>query len=263
MIRNDYLHMSSRFRRIRVPLKVKLAASSRTPASHRPGVCVHMHTQVCTHTCIYHSKINEKEKKRKEKGKEDNANSLCQAPRPISVGAFGSGLAVPAAKPSGLQDTLPLLPRLRLLATVAGELALAGRYGAVAGQGSSTQTQIHTRWLPARASEEVGKRGSVGGRRGEVPRELLACKDFLRPQQKNCSRSLACWLPAPELSITMRAGASYSAVQVSTKQAAEPTDQIGAIYSVHSPVKCSNKNLWTSASCYKFFSFGGGVSNVP
>lgn len=70
VIRNDYLHMSFRFRRIRVPLKVKVASSSRTPASHRPGVCVHMHTQVCTQTCMYHSKISEKEKKRKKrKGK--------------------------------------------------------------------------------------------------------------------------------------------------------------------------------------------------
>lgn len=90
VVRNDYLHTSSRFRRTRVPLKVKVAASSRAPASHRPGVCVHMHTQVCTHTCIHHSKINEKEKGRKRKGRR------CQLalPGPKAdgpVGALGQG----------------------------------------------------------------------------------------------------------------------------------------------------------------------------
>lgn len=111
VIRNYYLHMSFRFRRIRVPLKVKVASSSRTPASHRPGVCVHMHTQVCTQTCMYHSKISEKEKKEEEKEREDDANLLCQAPRPTSAGAFGSGRAVLAAfKPSGYTRTAPQAP---------------------------------------------------------------------------------------------------------------------------------------------------------
>lgn len=40
-----------------------------------------------------------------------------------------------------------------------------------------------------------------------------------------------------------------------TNKVAELIDQVGAIYSVHSRVKCSNKNLWTSASCFNFSSF--------
>lgn len=98
VIRNDYLHMSFRFRRIRVPLKVKVASSSRTPASHRPGVCVHMHTQVCTQTCIYHSKISEKEKRgRKGKGRR------CQLALPGPKTHLGRGFWIRASCPSSLQ----------------------------------------------------------------------------------------------------------------------------------------------------------------
>lgn len=116
------------------------------------------------------------------------------------------------------------------------------------GTGVIDKTQTHgggqrrpLRWLG---------REAAGGRCGEVPGELLACLDFLRPQPKNGVLSPH---QGPELS-------SHHAGLASTKQAAEPTDQIGAIISVHSPVKCSNKNLWTLASCFNFFFFWGRKS---
>lgn len=68
--------------------------------------------------------------------------------------------------------------------------------------------------------------------------------------------------PLKSIALHRQADKSYSIRQASTKQAAEPTDQIGAIYSVHSPVKCSNKNLWTLASCFNFFLSKKSVEKV-
>lgn len=231
----------------RVPLRVKVAASSRTPASRRPGVCVHMHTRVCTHTCIHHSKTSEKEKGRK---KERKTYQLALPGPGADLGrAFGSRLAVrAAAKPSSLQITVPLLPRPQALPTVfkVEELVLAGGYGAVAGQGSATQMQTNgggqrgpLRWL---GGEAVG---------GSMERCLESCgpaRTSPDPSQKTVSS-----LPTEAQSSPSPGWPFLQRSQASTKQAAEPTDQIGAIYSVHSPVKCSNKNLWTLASCFNFF----------
>lgn len=48
-------------------------------------------------------------------------------------------------------------------------------------------------------------------------------------------------------------GLSCGPRQARTNKVAELIDQVGAFYSVHSRVKCSNKNLWTSASCFNSF----------
>lgn len=131
----------------RVPLKVKVAASSRTPASHRPGVCVHMHTRVCTHTCIHHSKISGG--KKGKKGKEDVPTRSARPPKLTWCDVAAQQQSLEAS------GQLSLLPISQALPTVskAGELALAGRHQAVAGQGSATQKQTHggllgpLRWL--------------------------------------------------------------------------------------------------------------------
>lgn len=197
-------------RGFRVPLKVKVAASSRTPASHRPGVCVHMHTRVCTHTCIHHSKISGG---RKEKRKGRRTNSLCQPPPPSWPGGiFGSGLADTAAQQRSLEASgqLPLLSRPQALPTVfkAGEL----RWQVATGCGGTgvSDTKADTWWWPVRASEVVGMRDS----RRQLERGPESC---------GLCRTSASSLPAEVQSSPSPSWQAYSIRPASTKRQSPQT----------------------------------------
>ena len=97
----------------------------------------------------------------------------------------------------------------------------------------------------AGGGEEEGWRGPCPGSPGEQDTDL-------RPSRRLASRTLSlrwrrrrAWARGP----------SCQPHQAHTNKVAELIDLVGAIYSVHSRVKCSNKNLWTSASCFNFFIF--------
>lgn len=108
--------------------------------------------------------------------------------------AFGSGLAVPAAKPSSLQDTLPLLPRPqrwpRWRESWRWQVATGlWRTGVI-------DTDADTRRLPARASEMVEKRGPVGSRR-RGSRRAAGLQGLSQTSAKNCALSPHQSSPSP------------------------------------------------------------------
>lgn len=105
-----------------------------------------------------------------------------------------------------------------------------------------SDTKADTWWWPVRASEVVGMRGS----RRQLERGPESCG--------LCRTSAEEMHPlSPLKSRALHHQADKPTAFAQPDKAAEPTDQIGAIYSIHSPVKCSNKNLWTLASCFNFF----------
>lgn len=158
MIRNDYLHTSSRFRRVPSFFEKWRWLRAPEPQLHTGLGCACTCRQEYIHIHVF---TTQKEVKKKKEGRKRGEKRQCQlvlpGPKADLGGAFGSGLAVPAAKPSSLEATLPPLPRPQapVLSVWGGrELVLAGYY-----RDRGHWQDANTWWWPAPASEVAGKRG--------------------------------------------------------------------------------------------------------
>ena len=173
--------------------------------------------------------------------------------------AWRGGVASP---PAGLRPhTRPLGPEPRSGA----RRRESWRWRRAAGLGTATQTQTEAR-REARARPRRGggpedwRTGREGRRRGggsrpwaPWPRQpgrsrLGGCRASSRRPARAPSPPTAGWRGRGR-----GCGPSCCPRQAHTNKVAELIDQVGAIYLVHSRVKCSNKNLWTSASCFNVF----------